>query len=63
MIKGPIQQEDITIKISVHSTQEHYIHETNTNRIKGGNRMKCIHFRRLQHTTHYKGQMHQIESK
>ena len=29
--------------------------EKNTNRVKGGNRMQCSHFRRLQHATHPKG--------
>ena len=40
-----------------------YICETNTNRIKGGNRIQCIHFKRLQYTTHSKGQINQTENK
>ena len=66
MIKGAVQQEDITI-INIYAPNTQYrstnICETNTNRIKGGNRMQSIHFRRLQHTTHSKGQIHQTENK
>ena len=40
-----------------------YIYETNTNRIKRGNRMQCIHSRRLQYFTHSKGQINQTENK
>ena len=55
MIKGSVQEEDITIiNIYVPNTGAPTC-ETNTNRIKGGNRMKCTHSRRLQHTTHSKG--------
>ena len=39
----------------MHPTQEHlHICETNTNRIKRGNRMQCIHPSRCQHSTHSK---------
>ena len=54
MIKGSVQQEDITIINICTQYRSTNICETNTNRIKGGNRMQCIHFRRLQHTTHSK---------
>ena len=40
-----------------------YICETNINRIKGGNRMQCIHFTRVQHTTQSKGQINHTENK
>ena len=64
MIKGSVQQEDITIiNIYAPNTGAPYLCKTNTNRIEGGNRMQCIHFRRLQHTTHSKGQINQTENK
>jgi len=53
MIKGSVQRVDITI-INIHASNtggSTNICETRTNRIKGGNRMQCVHFRRLQHTT------------
>ena len=56
MIKGSVQQEDITIlKYICTQYRSTSICEANTNRTKEGNRLQCIHCRRLQHTTHPKG--------
>ena len=63
MIKGSVQQEDITI-INIYAPNigaPKFVQKILT--IKRGNRMQCIHLRRLQHTTHSKGQINQTENK
>ena len=47
MLKGSVQQEDKTIINICTEYRSTNICETNTNRIKGRNRMQCIHFGRL----------------
>ena len=63
MIKGSIQQEDITI-INIYVPNRGALTLwTNINRIRRGYRMQCIHSRRLQHSTHSKGHINQTKNK
>ena len=64
MIKGSVQQEDITI-INIYAPNTGaptYVKQILTE-LNRENRMQCIDSRRLQQSTYSKGQINQIENK
>jgi len=63
MTKGSVQQDDINIIDIYAQNGSPTCVKKNTNRIKRGKRMRSVRFRRLQHTTHSKGQINQTGNK